>query len=83
MILGLILGGMVVWVMKTHVPKELANPFKRGIKKWNGMKCLIYLFLAIGSGVVLYSTWLSGKWVYYLHFFMGIWCLIVGWKHIR
>ncbi|HJV45772.1 MAG TPA: hypothetical protein VJ824_08590 [Bacillota bacterium] len=79
---GILLVGMLFWVMKTHVPKELSNPFKRGIKKWNGLKYLFYSILAISSGILQYlGLGGMGTWIYYLHFFMGIWCILVGWKH--
>lgn len=80
--LGFLLAVTVARVIYTHVPEVLGNPFKRGIKKWNGFKLLFYLTITFISGILL--IFLSGHaWIRYVHLFIGLWCLLVGWKHTR
>jgi hypothetical protein len=80
-ILGLILGAMLVRLIYRHVPIELSNPFKPGVKKWNGFKLLLYLIVAIFSGMIIYFFYIN--WLIYFHGFIGLWALLVGWKHRR
>lgn len=80
-LLGLVLAGVLIRLMYTHVPEELSNSFKRGVKKWNGFKTLLYLILAILSGMIVFLFHI--RWVMYFHGFIGLWALVVGWKHKR
>lgn len=80
-VLGIGLAILLVRLVYTHVPTELFNPFKRGYKKWNGFKLLLYLFLAIISGVLLLFFYV--RWLIYFHAFIGLWALLVSWKHTR
>ncbi len=81
---GLLLAVLLVRIVQTHVPVELSNPFKRGIKKWNGAKYLFYMLLAIGSGLfLLLRNWLFFSWVVYLHLIVGVWGVYMGWRHVR
>jgi hypothetical protein len=80
-LLGLTLAIILIRLIYSHVPSELYNPFREGFKKWNGFKLLLYLFLAILSGIFL--LFLSIKWIIYFHGFIGLWALLVGWKHRR
>lgn len=77
--LGIILGIMLIRLIYTHVKVELSNPFKRGVKKWNGFKLFLYLCLAILSG--LFIMYFHISWVIIFHGFIGLWALLVGWKH--
>ena len=79
--IGLILAVMLIIVVKTHALVELSNPFKLGFKKWNGFKLLLYLSLAILTGVIIIVFHI--QWVVYFHGFIGLWALLVGWKHKR
>jgi hypothetical protein len=78
---GIILGVLLVRLMYRHVPIELSNPFKPVVKKWNGFKLLLYLMLAILSGIIIQIVYI--KWLGYFHGFIGLWILLVGWKHRR
>jgi hypothetical protein len=80
-ILGVILGIMLIRLVYSHVSVEISNPFKRGVKKWNGMKLLIYFTLAILSGLIIVIYHIP--WLIYFHGFIGLWSLLVGWKHKR
>jgi multisubunit Na+/H+ antiporter MnhE subunit len=80
-IFGIILGVLLVRLMYRHVPIELSNPFKPVVKKWNGFKLLLYLMLAILSGIIFQIVYI--KWLGYFHGFIGLWILLVGWKHRR
>jgi hypothetical protein len=80
-IFGIILGVLLVRLIYRHVPIELSNPFKPVVKKWNGFKLLLYLMLAILSGIIFQIVYI--KWLGYFHGFIGLWILLVGWKHRR
>jgi hypothetical protein len=77
--LGLILGIVLIRLIYRHVPVELSNPFKPVVKKWNGFKVTIYIIAAIITGIIIYFFYI--KWVMYFHGFIGLWALLVGWKH--
>ncbi len=79
---AILLALMLFKVIYSHVPRHLSNPFKSGIKKWNGFKYFFYLTLAFGSGILLVSG-ISGSWVKNFHLGIGAWSLLVGWKHTR
>ncbi|WP_442593784.1 hypothetical protein [Neobacillus sp. D3-1R] len=76
---GVILSVTLISLMYTHVPVELSNPFKRGVKKWNGFKTLLYLILTILSGIIISIFYIH--WMTYFHGFIGLWVLLVAWKH--
>jgi hypothetical protein len=80
-LLGITLAIFLFRLIYTHVPSELYNPFRQGYKKWNGFKLFLYLFLGILSGITL--LFFSKQWIYYFHGFIGLWALLVGWKHTR
>jgi hypothetical protein len=80
-LLGITLGFFLFRILYSHVPSELYNPFRRGFKKWNGIKLFLYLFLGILSGITL--LFFSKQWLYYFHGFIGLWALLVGWKHTK
>lgn len=80
-LLGITLAILLIRLIYTHVPSELYNPFRQGFKKWNGFKLLLYLTLAILSGISL--LFFSVNWLVYFHGFIGLWALLVGWKHRR
>lgn len=80
-LLGITLAILLFRLIYTHVPSELYNPFRQGYKKWNGFKLFLYLFLGILSGITL--LFFSKQWIYYFHGFIGLWALLVGWKHTR
>ncbi|MEC1770134.1 hypothetical protein [Schinkia azotoformans] len=77
--IGAVLAVMLFRIIKTHVLVELGNPFKLRYKKWNGFKLLLYLFITILSGVVIVLFHI--QWILYFHGFIGLWVLLVGWKH--
>lgn len=79
--IGAVLAVMLFRIIKTHALVELSNPFKLGYKKWNGFKLLLYLFITILSGVVIVLFHI--QWILYFHGFIGLWVLLVGWKHKR
>lgn len=80
-LLGITLAIFLFRILYSHVPSELYNPFRQGFKKWNGIKLFLYLFLGILSGITL--LFFSKQWIYYFHGFIGLWALLVGWKHTR
>ncbi|MGC5325779.1 hypothetical protein [Brevibacillus sp. SYSU BS000544] len=81
--LGLLLLVLFLRIVSTHAPTELGNPFKRGVKKWNGFKYAFYLLIAILSGLFMLQNWVTLTWTIYVHLFFGAWCVLVGWKHTR
>lgn len=81
-LVAILLAVMLCRIIYSHVKMQLSNPFKSGIKKWNGFKYLFYLILAFGSGVWLVSG-LAGSWVQTFHLGIGAWSLLVGWKHTK
>jgi hypothetical protein len=80
-ILGLTLAYMLIRLLYHHIPSELYNPFRKGFKKWNGFKLFLYLSIGILSGSTLLFYY--NKWLLYFHGFIGLWALLVGWKHRR
>ncbi|MCT8139243.1 hypothetical protein H1D32_16955 [Anaerobacillus sp. CMMVII] len=80
-LLGITLAVFLVGIVTTHVRTELFNPFRQGYKKWNGFKLFLYLFLAIFSGIVM--MFFSIPWLTYFHGFIGLWALLVSWKHTK
>jgi hypothetical protein len=80
-LLGTILAILLFRLLYSHIPSELYNPFRQGFKKWNGFKLFLYLLLGILSGIVL--LFFTRQWIYYFHGFIGLWALLVGWKHTR
>lgn len=79
--LGIVVALLLIKVIYSHALIEVSNPFKLGFKKWNGFKLLVYLFLAIISGLIIIKVHYS--WLIYFHGFIGLWSLLVGWKHKR
>lgn len=77
-----LLAVMLFRLVSTHMTVQLSNPFKSGIKKWNGFKYLFYLILAFGSGVLLLIG-IADPWAKNFHLGIGAWSLLVGWKHIK
>lgn len=80
-LLGITLAILLVRIVYSHISTELFNPFRQGFKKWNGFKLFLYLTLAIFSGIMLMSF--SIRWLSYFHGFIGLWALLVSWKHTK